>query len=61
MVGVVFEDLRLEPTKFLNRWFIDDMNETCAERGGGGERRGVDEELVVVEVEEEEKRWLGPQ
>jgi len=27
----VFEDLRFEPTKFLKRWFMDDMN-TCAEK-----------------------------
>lgn len=28
------EVLRLEPTKFLKRWFIDDMSDAC--RGGRG-------------------------
>ena len=29
-----FEVLRREPTRFLKRWFIDDMRSAC-----GGERR----------------------
>lgn len=33
----LFEDLRLEPTRFLKRAFMDDMNKRKRGRAGGGD------------------------